>query len=149
MWHRWQSRGEIGSRVIGDVVVQVSASDYDLRPTMTETIRQISLVLPGWCERACPVHHATGRVLIEPAPVGQNTDDLAVRATAVFACPFGPAEADRMGKLAPVDWVETPQLRLDRHGPPASSVPSVLPVCTGQAALPYLVCPVAFRSSAR
>lgn len=100
--------GEIGSRVIGDVVVQVSAGDHDFRPAVAEINRQVRWGGQIGANALAPSITPLAAFLVEPAPVGQNTDGLAVWASAVLACPFGAAEADRMGKLAPVDRIETP-----------------------------------------
>src|SRR3954471_19154058 len=52
---------------------------------------------------------------IEPAPVRQNADDLAMRSPAALANAAGTLEAHMPAELWPVDRVEPAHLSPDRH----------------------------------
>ena len=52
---------------------------------------------------------------IEPAPIAKMRDHLAMGTAATLASPLRPLEPNDLAKLAPIDWVETPNFWLDRH----------------------------------
>src|SRR4051794_25052941 len=52
---------------------------------------------------------------IEPAPVRQNTDNLAMRPAASLANTAGTLEPHMLAQLRPVDWIEPAHLSPDRH----------------------------------
>src|SRR4051794_21294880 len=52
---------------------------------------------------------------IEPAPVWQNADNLAMWSPAALADAAGTLEAHKPAELRPVDWVEPAHLSPDRH----------------------------------
>ena len=56
-------------------------------------------------------------LLVPPAAVAEMLDHPAVRPTARLAAPASADEADPVADLRPVDRIEEPQLRSDRHRP--------------------------------
>lgn len=109
---------QIGRRVVGDIVVQVRAGEADERPAMAEGVRQVSRcrkIGPNASALAVAPRLALG---VEPAPIGENADELAVGSSAMLARALGTSEADRTGEFAPIDGVEAPQLPFDRHNNP-------------------------------
>ncbi len=75
-------------------------------------------------------------VRIEPAPIAEMADHLAVGTIAALASPPCPLEPDHPAEFAPVDRIETFELRLDRH---------LLPLRLGQARFGKLGLPIEIR----
>lgn len=99
----------MGSRVAGDVVVQVGAGELHVRPAVRDslgTVGTVGQVGKGRAKTSAPVVASDRASSIEPAAVSERANELAVWATAVLTEPLGTAEAHRKRKLAPVNRVE-------------------------------------------
>lgn len=106
-------RLEVRGRVVARVVIQVGTGQ--IHPG--GIARRVGWDCLGRCQlQLAALAAAPGlRHLIPPAPVPQVADQLAVGAATAFAAAFGPPEADHLGELHPVDWVEEAVFRADRH----------------------------------
>jgi len=105
-------------------MVQMCTGDGDLRPPVAEPFPQTGGI---WkiCPKASSLPITPAFCLfIEPAAVVEHAYKPSMRTTTGLAPAFGAAEADGMRKLMPIDRVEAPQLRLDRHNP---NVPPLRP----------------------
>ena len=76
---------QIGRRVVGDIVVQVRAGEADERPAMPEGFRKVCR-----CRQIGPNAPALAvaprlALYVEPAPIGEDTDELAVGPSAMLA----------------------------------------------------------------
>jgi hypothetical protein len=107
-------RLEIARPVVGGVVIEMGGGQRHLccgeGPVLD---RRRSARNPGK-RPALPVAPGCA-FLIPPAAIAEVKDHAAVGSPASFATSLGPSEPDEGRELRPVNWIEPPVLRANRH----------------------------------